>query len=340
VSATQQSGAADRDSGKLRERYVSAAASLAVGAAFFALWFWLLPGWLGLRVQAPGAARWRWIGVLPSVLGFAVALRSIWDFRLDWPRDSCAYNPALAPGRYRLLSLCPQPHVRGVRRRLDRALGCLRTRKSGAHRFSRSCRPGRAFVCSVLRRTHSAQEIWRWLRRLPAQRTALVAPFQPLAPALITLTSASFTIVTSGAPEWRSVFRIWLSALGISRASKANTTAWVLAALHVCEKGGTTRLQVRVPESARCDAPAKATARRTRAPGTSKYAVSSAHPCASYHVAAGPRTRRSERGETSEQCRACSHNHRHTAAERRLAVPRTITETFVGYPCVITLLLA
>jgi protein-S-isoprenylcysteine O-methyltransferase Ste14 len=55
-------------------------ASLAVGAAFFALWFWLLPSWLGFRVDTAGAARWRWIAAVPSVLGFAVALRCVWDF--------------------------------------------------------------------------------------------------------------------------------------------------------------------------------------------------------------------------------------------------------------------
>ena len=60
--------------------WLTTAASLAVGAAFFALWFWLLPGWLGFDVAAAGAARWRWIGAVPSVLGFSVALRCIWDF--------------------------------------------------------------------------------------------------------------------------------------------------------------------------------------------------------------------------------------------------------------------
>jgi len=55
-------------------------ASLAVGASFFALWFWLLPSWLNFRVDAMGVARWRWIGAALSVLGFAVALRCIWDF--------------------------------------------------------------------------------------------------------------------------------------------------------------------------------------------------------------------------------------------------------------------
>jgi protein-S-isoprenylcysteine O-methyltransferase Ste14 len=61
-------------------QWLTTVASLGVGAAFFALWFWLLPGWLGFGVAAVGAARWRWIGVVPSVLGFSVALRCIWDF--------------------------------------------------------------------------------------------------------------------------------------------------------------------------------------------------------------------------------------------------------------------
>ena len=61
-------------------RWLSAAASLAVGVAFFSLWFWLLPRWLGFSVEMAGAARWRWLAAVPSVLGFAVALRCVWDF--------------------------------------------------------------------------------------------------------------------------------------------------------------------------------------------------------------------------------------------------------------------
>jgi protein-S-isoprenylcysteine O-methyltransferase Ste14 len=60
--------------------WLAAVASLTVGAAFFALWFWLLPPWLGFHVDALGAVGWRWIAAVPSVLGFAVALRCIWDF--------------------------------------------------------------------------------------------------------------------------------------------------------------------------------------------------------------------------------------------------------------------
>lgn len=60
--------------------WLTAIGSLAVGAGFFALWFWLLPQWLGFSVEAAGEARWRWVAALPSVLGFAVALRCVWDF--------------------------------------------------------------------------------------------------------------------------------------------------------------------------------------------------------------------------------------------------------------------
>ena len=55
-------------------------ASLAAGAAFFALWFWLLPTWLGFHVATVGAGRLRWVAAVPSVLGFTVALRCVWDF--------------------------------------------------------------------------------------------------------------------------------------------------------------------------------------------------------------------------------------------------------------------
>ncbi len=58
-------------------RWSTAVASLAVGVAFFSLWFWLLPRWLGFSVETAGASRWRWLAAVPSVLGFAVALRGI-----------------------------------------------------------------------------------------------------------------------------------------------------------------------------------------------------------------------------------------------------------------------
>ena len=61
------------------QHWPTAIAALCVGAAFFSLWFWLLPQWLGFRLEM-GAAHWRWLAALPSVLGFAVALRCVWDF--------------------------------------------------------------------------------------------------------------------------------------------------------------------------------------------------------------------------------------------------------------------
>ena len=61
-------------------QWLATIASLAVGGSFFALWFWLLPSWLDFRVDAIRVAHWRWIGAVPSVPGFTVALRCIWDF--------------------------------------------------------------------------------------------------------------------------------------------------------------------------------------------------------------------------------------------------------------------
>jgi len=61
-------------------RWLTTIVSLAVGAAFLSLWFWLLPQWLGFKVEIAGAARWRWLAAIPSALGFDVALRCIWDF--------------------------------------------------------------------------------------------------------------------------------------------------------------------------------------------------------------------------------------------------------------------
>jgi protein-S-isoprenylcysteine O-methyltransferase Ste14 len=57
----------------------AALASLAVGAGFLALWFWLLPAWMGFQRDA-GIGMWRWLGIVPAALGFAVAIRCMWDF--------------------------------------------------------------------------------------------------------------------------------------------------------------------------------------------------------------------------------------------------------------------
>jgi protein-S-isoprenylcysteine O-methyltransferase Ste14 len=77
MTRIQSGGASGSERG---EQWLSLAASLAVGAAFFSLWFWLLPKWLGFQAQTPGLANWRWLAAIPSMLGFAAALRCIWDF--------------------------------------------------------------------------------------------------------------------------------------------------------------------------------------------------------------------------------------------------------------------
>jgi len=60
--------------------WATAIGSLAVGASFLTLWFWLLPAWLGFHVDPASVALWRWIAVVPAILGFAVAVRCVWDF--------------------------------------------------------------------------------------------------------------------------------------------------------------------------------------------------------------------------------------------------------------------
>ena len=104
-------------------QWLSAAAALFVGALFLGLWFWLLPGWLGFTVDLSGTARWRWLAAVPSVLGFAVALRCVWDF--GWtgrgtPAPVAPPRRLVVVGFYRYVR---NPHVPRLRRRLDWAVG-------------------------------------------------------------------------------------------------------------------------------------------------------------------------------------------------------------------------
>jgi protein-S-isoprenylcysteine O-methyltransferase Ste14 len=88
-------------------RWLTVIASLLVGAAFFSLWFWLLPQGLRFSVAAASGAPWRWIAVIPAVLGFSIAIRCVWDF--GW---SGRGTPApMAPPK-RLVVVGPYRHVR------------------------------------------------------------------------------------------------------------------------------------------------------------------------------------------------------------------------------------
>src|SRR5262244_4675600 len=90
------------------QHWPTTVAALAVGTAFFSLWFWLLPQWLGFQVEMAGAAHWRWLAALPSVLGFAVALRCVWDF--GWTGHGTPAPMAPPQGGCRLLSARAQSH--------------------------------------------------------------------------------------------------------------------------------------------------------------------------------------------------------------------------------------
>jgi len=67
----------DRDSA---DHWPAIVASLAVSTGFLALWFWLLPPWLGFTVTTSGSFWWRCLAAVPAIAGFSVAFRCIWDF--------------------------------------------------------------------------------------------------------------------------------------------------------------------------------------------------------------------------------------------------------------------
>ena len=79
-------------------RWATALAAMLVGAAFFALWFWLLPGWLGFRVESRRRRELAMAGgdsVCAGICG-SVALRV--GFRMDGTRHACADGSAAAIG--------------------------------------------------------------------------------------------------------------------------------------------------------------------------------------------------------------------------------------------------
>ena len=120
-------------------------ASLAVGTAFFALWFWLLPSWLHFRIDTAGAARWRWIAALPSVFGFAVAFRCVWDFGRTGhgtPAPMIPPKKLVVVGLYRYVR---NPMYR-FHHRMDRPVDRLWASKLGRHCDRLRSRARRCFV--------------------------------------------------------------------------------------------------------------------------------------------------------------------------------------------------
>ena len=140
---------------------MTAVASLLVGAGFFSLWFWLLPGWLGFHVETTGAARWRWIAAVPSVLGFAVALRCVWDFG----RTGHGTPAPIAPPK-RLVVVGFYRYVRNPMyvgfltgwAGLWVVFGRGKYDRAGTGGGGGDC--GRV-VCAAIRGTDAAQDVWR-----------------------------------------------------------------------------------------------------------------------------------------------------------------------------------
>src|SRR5258707_14700433 len=77
------------------ERWLTTVASLIAGAAFLSLWFWLLPRCLALEAEAVHGEPCRWLAAIPSALGFAVALRCIWDFGWTGRGTPVPFTPPL-----------------------------------------------------------------------------------------------------------------------------------------------------------------------------------------------------------------------------------------------------
>src|SRR5207237_9889419 len=80
MTHAQSSGAPaqERAEHERLEKWMSVVAALAAGGAFFALWFWLLPGWLGFRGETAGGARWGGLAGSQQGRGVGVALRRSW----------------------------------------------------------------------------------------------------------------------------------------------------------------------------------------------------------------------------------------------------------------------
>ena len=110
------------------DRWLTAVASLAVGSAFFGLWFWLLPQCLGFRVEMAGPAHWRWLGGASVGAGIRGCPAVRLGLRVDGTRHTRPGRSAATIGSSGFLPLCAEPHVPRLRSRVDRAVGCVRTR--------------------------------------------------------------------------------------------------------------------------------------------------------------------------------------------------------------------
>ena len=75
----------------------AALASLAVGAGFLALWFWLLPTWMGFQRDA-GIGMWRWLGIVHCSARFCRGHSLYVGLRMVRPRNSFSWSSSAAAG--------------------------------------------------------------------------------------------------------------------------------------------------------------------------------------------------------------------------------------------------
>jgi protein-S-isoprenylcysteine O-methyltransferase Ste14 len=141
--------------------WTSTIACLIVGAAFFSLWFWLLPGWFGFQTRAARNDPWRWIAAVPSVLGFAVALRCVWDFgQIGHGTPS----PIAPPKKLVVVGFCRyirNPMYMGFFLRVAWIMGGVRMVELGGDWHGRAGDFGSHGICAAVRRAEPAEIVWR-----------------------------------------------------------------------------------------------------------------------------------------------------------------------------------
>ena len=114
------------------------------------------------RRLALAMAPWHWIAAVPSVLGFAVALRCIWDFGRTGHGTPAPFAPPqklVVVGFYRYVR---NPMYVGF---FAGWLGLWMVfRRANAAVINRiCCCGGSSSICKALRRTNPAENVWRGL---------------------------------------------------------------------------------------------------------------------------------------------------------------------------------
>jgi hypothetical protein len=127
-------------------RWVTAITSLITGTAFFALWFWLLPSWLGFQPgwgQRAGMALDR-SGVLGVRVQRGAAMRvGLW---MDRPRHARAGGSPEETRGGRVLSIRAESDVFGIFCGMGGAVGGFWPRELGTDRCGSGCGPGRRSI--------------------------------------------------------------------------------------------------------------------------------------------------------------------------------------------------